>query len=104
MPAFSGGYRPKFRRQSHQFSEVVPVNSCRMAYRDRRSLIVGVGRRALGLALAAALVAGGASCASTGAGAAPSGPPKTFTAAELYPLDAGWKWAYDLVKDGQTML
>ena len=75
-----------------------------MAYRDRRSLIVGAGRRLLGLALAAALVAGGASCASTGAGAAPSGPPKTFTAGELYPLEAGWKWAYDLVKDGQTML
>ena len=32
------------------------------------------------------------------------GPPKTFTAAELYPLEPGWKWAYDLVKDGQTML
>jgi hypothetical protein len=60
--------------------------------------------RALGLALAAALVAGGASCASTGSGAAPAGPPKTFAAADLYPLEAGWKWAYDLVKDGQNML
>jgi len=50
------------------------------------------------------LLAGGASCASTGAGAAPAGPPKTFTAADLYPLEPGWKWAYDLVKDGQNML
>jgi hypothetical protein len=71
-----------------------------MAYRDRRSLDVGAGARAL--ALATAIVVG--ACASTGAGPAPSGPPRTFTAAELYPLDAGWKWAYDLVKDGQTML
>ena len=57
-----------------------------------------------GAGVAAVLLAGGASCASTGAGAAPSGPPKTFAAADLYPLEAGWKWAYDLVKDGQNML
>ncbi len=55
--------------------------------------------------MAGVLLGGVASCASTGAGAAPAaGPPKTFTAADLYPLDLGWKWAYDLVKDGQNML
>ena len=73
-----------------------------MAYRDHGARIVGAGTRTWGLALA--LMAAGVSCASTGAGGAPSGPPRTFTAAELYPLEAGWKWAYDLVKDGQTML
>ncbi len=77
-----------------------------MAYRDQQAR--ALGSRAIGarwLALAACLMTvGGASCASTGAGAAPAGPPKTFTAADLYPLELGWKWAYDLVKDGQTML
>jgi hypothetical protein len=77
-----------------------------MAYRDRCARTASSGMRALGLALAgAALLVGGASCASTtGAGSAPAGPPKTVTAADLYPLEVGWKWAYDLVKDGQTML
>ena len=32
------------------------------------------------------------------------GAAKTFAAADLYPLEPGWKWAYDVVKDGQTML
>lgn len=57
------------------------------------------------LVVAVVLLAGVASCASSsGAGTAPAGPPKTFTAADLYPLEPGWKWAYDLVKDGQNML
>lgn len=75
-----------------------------MAYKDRPARSDRGGMGALGLALAAALVVGGASCASTGPGAAPAGPPRTVAAADLYPLEAGWKWAYDLVKDGQTML
>jgi hypothetical protein len=53
----------------------------------------------------AGALAAGASCAST----APSGSPApsiptNLTAADLYPLDAGWKWAYDLEKDGQSIL
>jgi len=76
-----------------------------MVYKARRALSRGFGAtHGWSLVLAAVLLAGGASCASTGAGAAPAGPPKTFTAGDLYPLEQGWKWAYDLVKDGQNML
>ena len=53
----------------------------------------------------AGALAASASCAS----APPAGPaatpvPTNLTAADLYPLDAGWKWAYDLEKDGQSIL
>ena len=59
-------------------------------------LLVGLG--AMGLLA-------GAACATTpAAGAAAPAVHRTLNAAELYPLDPGWKWAYDLVKDGQTML
>ncbi len=80
-----------------------------MAYKVRRARAVGSSgqrllARDLGLGLVAVLLAGGASCGTAGAGTAPAGPPKTFTAGDLYPLDAGWKWAYDVVRDGQTML
>jgi hypothetical protein len=75
-----------------------------MAYRDRRALVLGsVGMRVFGLGFAVVLL-GVASCGTTGAGAAPAGPPKPVAAVELYPLEPGWKWAYDVVKDGQTML
>ena len=45
-----------------------------------------------------------AGCATTGEVAAAPVVHRTLSAADLYPLDPGWKWAYDLVKDGQTML
>lgn len=53
----------------------------------------------VGLALAAC-----AGCATSGAALAPPPPRTNLSAADLYPLDLGWKWAYDLEKDGQTML
>jgi hypothetical protein len=31
-------------------------------------------------------------------------PRKDLTAADYYPMASGWKWAYDLEKDGTTML
>ena len=52
-----------------------------------------------------AVVLWGGGCATPGPGGGPaSGPPRTFVAADLYPLDLGWKWAYDLEKDGQKIL
>lgn len=59
-----------------------------------RLLLVGLG----------AISLSALSCATTGAASPPPAVPQTFTATDLYPLEAGWKWAYDLVKDGQTML
>src|SRR5215471_13709701 len=53
------------------------------------------------LLAALALAAG---CASAGAGGATAGPRKNLTAADYYPLAPGWKWAYDLEKDGQKIL
>jgi hypothetical protein len=50
---------------------------------------------------AVGLVAG---CATSGGAVAPIAPRTNLAAADLYPLDLGWKWAYDLEKDGQTML
>jgi hypothetical protein len=62
------------------------------------------GGAALLLALLApALVASGG-CAATSGGAPGSPPARSSSAADYYPLDPGWKWAYDLEKDGQKML
>jgi hypothetical protein len=47
-------------------------------------------------------VAGG--CATAPATQGVAGPARSFTAADYYPLNLGWKWAYDLEKDGQKML
>ena len=51
--------------------------------------------------LAAALAAG---CAGGSNGPGANGPRKNLTAADYYPLAQGWKWAYDLEKDGQKIL
>jgi hypothetical protein len=60
-----------------------------------------ISRAALcGLTLAASV----GSCATTPA-SAPGAPSTTnLDAAGYYPLDVGWKWAYDLEKDGQKIL
>jgi hypothetical protein len=49
------------------------------------------------------LAVGWAGCATT---AAPTTPAvtKTQSAADYYPLDVGWKWAYDLDRQGEHML
>lgn len=44
-----------------------------------------------------------AGCATTPAGAASGGPPPEEAAA-YYPFSAGWKWAYNVEREGQTML
>lgn len=53
---------------------------------------------ALGLAL---LVVG---CATGGAGSNDIKPRPNLTAADFYPLTPGWKWAYDVEKDGVNIL
>jgi hypothetical protein len=56
------------------------------------------------LVVAWLLLAGALGCASTGAGVAPRVPRTGLKAADFYPLAEGWKWAYDLEKDGQKIL
>jgi hypothetical protein len=56
-----------------------------------------------GLALAFALVVG-ASCATSGEAPIKHVPRTGLVAADYYPLAEGWKWAYDLEKDGDKML
>lgn len=53
------------------------------------------------VALAAVLAVGG--CAST-TPAPVAGPPRSASASDYFPLDAGWKWAYELDRAGQHML
>jgi hypothetical protein len=55
------------------------------------------------ISFVAIAVATGA-CASTGSGNAPHVPRTGLRAADFYPLAEGWKWAYDLDKDGQKIL
>ena len=58
-----------------------------------------LGGRSGALGLGFVVLAGLGACAS-----APSkpttDPPKGLTALDYFPLDSGWKWAYDLDKDG----
>jgi len=42
-------------------------------------------------------------CASAPRGPA-AAPARSTTAADYFPLDAGWKWAYELERDGQHLL
>lgn len=61
--------------------------------------------RVAAVALAGALTASvSAGCASSSAGAGAHTPRANLKAADYYPLDRGWKWAYDLEKDGQKIL
>lgn len=54
------------------------------------------------------LVLLGASSLAVGCATGPAAPAastaRAQTAAEYYPLDAGWKWAYDLERDGTHLL
>ena len=67
---------------------------------------LGSGRLwVLAFALAAPAVGvAGAGCATTAPGQAKHIPRVGLTAADYYPLGEGWKWAYDLEKDGQKIL
>ena len=44
------------------------------------------------------------SCSTARPARRASAPLTTRTAADFYPLELGWKWAYDLEKEGQNML
>jgi hypothetical protein len=46
----------------------------------------------------------GGGCASTPVSSAGAAPQKAGSASDYYPLDAGWKWAYDLDRSGEHML
>jgi hypothetical protein len=41
---------------------------------------------------------------ATGAGGSGAAPRRDFKAADYYPLMSGWKWAYDVEKDGMNIL
>ena len=56
------------------------------------------------LAVACALWAFTLGCATSGSGAAQHVARTGLKAADYYPLAEGWKWAYDLEKDGQKIL
>jgi hypothetical protein len=61
--------------------------------------------RAIGWCWGAFVLAGLAlGCASGGAGPAKHVARTGLTAADYYPLTVGWKWAYDLEKDGEKIL
>jgi hypothetical protein len=50
------------------------------------------------------LCAVGSGCASTPVSSAAAAPQKPGSASDYFPLDAGWKWAYDLDRSGEHML
>jgi hypothetical protein len=55
------------------------------------------------LAAALAALASGGGCATGGAPGA-TGPRAELTATDYFPLQSGWKWAYDVEKDGLNIL
>jgi len=59
--------------------------------------------RVAALCLLALAAGGGCATAGGDAGALPP-QPKNLHAVDYYPLTPGWRWAYDLEKDGQSML
>jgi hypothetical protein len=85
----------------------------RSAEDRRRPTVVGAAalwHPAKGMARSRSLVAAlglvlslGAACATTG-GAVKHVPRTGLQAADYFPLAEGWKWAYDLEKDGQKIL
>ena len=62
-----------------------------------------VGRRARFLPLSLLLLAAATGCA-TGSAAGAQAPRADLAAADYYPLASGWKWAYDVEKDGLNIL
>jgi hypothetical protein len=65
-----------------------------------------VGDRAARVVLLVAIWGGllALGCASSGVADTPAAPAAPLTAAAYYPLQAGWKWSYDIEKDGQHIL
>jgi len=68
------------------------------------SLRVPLVRLAVGALAVGALAVATGGCATTSTAAAPHVPRTGLKAADYYPLGEGWKWAYDLEKDGEKIL
>lgn len=60
--------------------------------------------RFLVLALGSYALSAASGCATGGSGGGTHVPRTGLKAADYYPLAQGWKWAYDLDKDGQKIL
>lgn len=73
-----------------------PFVSASMAFLARRVAPATV--------LLLSLYAVGAGCASAPVSSAGAGPQRPGSASDYFPLDAGWKWAYDLDRSGEHML
>lgn len=72
----------------------------------KQMCVLRAGRhQSLGFAGSMVVLAAGvlAGCATTPP-SAPAAAAKAHEAADYYPLDAGWKWAYDLERAGDKML
>jgi hypothetical protein len=54
--------------------------------------------------VAAVILSVGLACSTTRPADRPTGAPPPEDAAEYYPLNAGWRWAYDIEKGGQQIL
>src|SRR5688572_29441304 len=52
----------------------------------------------------AGIVAGLTACATTPAGNRGKAAPPPEDAAQYYPLQSGWKWAYEIERGGETIL
>jgi hypothetical protein len=71
---------------------------------DRKSGRARQGRGGDRTLLAVALVLGAAVSCATPSPRPVAAPAHASTAVDFYPMEAGWRWAYDLEKDGQHML
>ncbi|HET6280974.1 MAG TPA: hypothetical protein VFH73_08410 [Polyangia bacterium] len=50
------------------------------------------------------LVVGQGACASTSTGAVTAVAPASLVAGDYYPLNMGWKWSYEVERDGEKIL
>jgi hypothetical protein len=57
-----------------------------------------------GFAVVLVVTMGTSGCATTGGTSNDIKPRANLTAADFYPLTPGWKWAYDVEKDGMNIL
>lgn len=67
----------------------------------------GGGRAAWGLLVAAACIAaalGHGGCATTSNSGGPAALPASTAALDYYPLNIGWKWSYEVERDGEKIL
>jgi hypothetical protein len=60
-------------------------------------------RYAVRIALASSVLAA-SGCAASSSPTPPAAPQRAASATDYFPLEAGWKWAYDLERNGEHML